>query len=147
MGTDLLRCVGIIAVAHAQLGHDGENAAKNGGGGGDGNANGFFGLRPGPGMSLKTAIHYRTIHGILAATSIAILFPVGSILMRVIPGRAAIWVHAIFQLLATALFIAAAGIGLYLVKNVNTARDGSTSSLVSPQPPSRMAPMATLPRA
>ncbi len=85
-----------------------ENAIGPGGGG-----NGFHGFRGGPGFDIRTAIYYRTIHGILAATSIAVLFPVGGILMRVIPGRLAIWVHAIFQIVATIIFIVAAGLGIY----------------------------------
>ena len=51
--------------------------------------------------------------------------------MRVIPGRLAIWVHAIFQILATCIFIAAAGLGIYLVKNVTLPRGGSLVSYPS----------------
>lgn len=47
-----------------------------------------------------------------------ILFPVGSMLMRVIPGRFAIWIHAVFQMMALAIYVAGAGLGIYLVTYV-----------------------------
>ena len=122
---------GLITAAHGQFGHEPESAIGTGGGGGGGGGNGLHGFRGAPGFDVATAIHYRTIHGILAATSIAVLFPVGGILMRVLPGRLAIWVHAIFQILATCVFIVAAGLGIYLVKNVVIQRGGTTSTLVS----------------
>ncbi|EPE05928.1 integral membrane protein [Ophiostoma piceae UAMH 11346] len=48
-----------------------------------------------------------------------VLFPVGSILMRIVPGRFAVWAHALFQLMAYILYIAGAALGIYLVKTVN----------------------------
>ncbi|KAK0643688.1 hypothetical protein B0T16DRAFT_290159, partial [Cercophora newfieldiana] len=47
-----------------------------------------------------------------------VLFPLGSIFMRVIPGRFAIWIHGIFQALALCVYIAGAGLGIYLVTYV-----------------------------
>ncbi|KAK0620252.1 hypothetical protein B0T14DRAFT_392930, partial [Immersiella caudata] len=47
-----------------------------------------------------------------------LLFPLGSIFMRVVPGRFAIWVHGIFQMLALCVYIAGAGLGIYLVTYV-----------------------------
>ena len=34
-----------------------------------------------------------------------VLFPVGSILLRVLPGRLAVWVHGVFQYVKFELFI------------------------------------------
>ncbi|CAK7233663.1 hypothetical protein SCUCBS95973_008670 [Sporothrix curviconia] len=93
----------------------GGGSSSNGGVAGSRNGNGFPGLF---GINLRDAIHYRTIHGILASLSIVVLFPVGSILMRIVPGRFAIWAHALFQLMAFILYIAAAALGIYLVKMV-----------------------------
>lgn len=55
------------------------------------------------------------IHGILATVAFAFVFPLGSILMRIVPGRLALWAHALTQLLGYALFLSAAAIGFYLV--------------------------------
>lgn len=99
---------------------------SNGGTAGGRNGNGFPGLF---GINLQDAIHYRTIHGILASLSIVVLFPVGSILMRVVPGRFAIWTHGLFQMMAFLLYIAAAALGIYLVKMVTIPFTGG--SLVS----------------
>ncbi|KAK0702914.1 hypothetical protein B0T21DRAFT_387985 [Apiosordaria backusii] len=52
----------------------------------------------------------------------AILFPSGSILMRVIPGRFAIWAHGIAQAVALVVYIAAVGLGIHLVREVSGAR-------------------------
>jgi len=60
----------------------------------------------------------RAIHGILAALAMVVLFPAGSIFMRVIPGRFAIWIHGLAQLVAYVVYIAAVGLGLYLVREV-----------------------------
>ncbi len=67
---------------------------------------------------MQTATRYRTIHGILAALAFVVLFPVGSIFMRLIPGRAAVWFHALTQMIAFILFIAAVALGIQLIRIV-----------------------------
>ncbi|KAH8887858.1 hypothetical protein GQ53DRAFT_872618 [Thozetella sp. PMI_491] len=121
--------LGLITAAHGYLGRevDGEIGHPGEGGGGDG----FHGWRTGPGLDMSTAINYRTAHGILAAVAISVLFPFGSILMRVIPGRAAVYVHAVFQTLTLCIFIAGAALGIHLVRNVNIAPNGEVSSMMS----------------
>ncbi|KAK3390111.1 hypothetical protein B0H63DRAFT_464804 [Podospora didyma] len=47
-----------------------------------------------------------------------VLFPLGSISMRLLPGRLALWVHALFQMMTACIFIAGAGLGIYLVQMV-----------------------------
>ena len=95
--------------------YSGSGGGYNGDGDGDGDGSGFAGVF---GSSLQRAIHYRTIHGILASVAMVVLFPVGSSLMRLVPGRFAIWAHALLQLTAYALYIAGAALGIYLVKTV-----------------------------
>ncbi|RYO89712.1 hypothetical protein DL766_001441 [Monosporascus sp. MC13-8B] len=91
---------------------------------GNGNGNGFQGGRPGfPG---DDAIHYRQIHGILAAIVFVGLFPLGSIFVRVIPGRFAWIVHAITQTVAYIVFIGAAVLGLYLVNMIQIPPNGAS---------------------
>lgn len=53
-----------------------------------------------------------------------VLFPVGSIIVRVVPGRFAVWVHAGFQMLAWAVYVAAVGMGIYLVSLVGDRLPG-----------------------
>jgi hypothetical protein len=69
-------------------------------------------------------VRARNIHGILGALAMVVLFPLGSIFMRVIPGRFAIWVHAAAQMIAYIVYIAAVGLGIYLVKLVQFPFDG-----------------------
>ncbi|KAK3379139.1 hypothetical protein B0T24DRAFT_522608, partial [Lasiosphaeria ovina] len=97
-----------------------------GGSGGFGEAGGF---RGGPGFDISAAIHYRTIHGILAALAMVVLFPVGSVAMRLLPGRLALWAHGLFQLAAMCIFIAGVGLGIYLVRMVRIP--GTDGNLVS----------------
>jgi hypothetical protein len=73
-------------------------------------------------------MNYGRIHGILAALAFVVLFPVGSILMRVVPGRFAIWVHAGAQVLGFGTYVAAAGLGIYLVTLIRTPAGGLVST-------------------
>ncbi|KAK4194404.1 hypothetical protein QBC40DRAFT_213658 [Triangularia verruculosa] len=63
----------------------------------------------------QQAMNYRTIHGILASLAMVVLFPIGSIILRVLPGKWGLWVHAIFQVLSTFIYIGGAALGIYLV--------------------------------
>lgn len=57
--------------------------------------------------------HYRNVHGIIMATVVLILFPIGALSMRLL-GRW--WLHAGLQILSLFLLIAGFGIGIYLAK-------------------------------
>ncbi|KAK0744859.1 hypothetical protein B0T21DRAFT_407933 [Apiosordaria backusii] len=71
-----------------------------------------------PPFDIQQAINYRTIHGILASLAMVVLFPLGSIILRVLPRKWGLWVHAVFQILSTCIYVAAAAIGIHLVKTV-----------------------------
>lgn len=60
----------------------------------------------------------RATHGILGAIAMVVLFPGGAILMRVLPGRLAVWMHAVMQIISLAVLIAAVGMGIHLVEEV-----------------------------
>jgi hypothetical protein len=47
-----------------------------------------------------------------------VLFPTGAMVIRIVPGRLGLWLHAITQLVAYVSFIAAAGLGIWLVREV-----------------------------
>ncbi|KAK3936582.1 hypothetical protein QBC46DRAFT_26102 [Diplogelasinospora grovesii] len=112
--------------AHAQYGpshwpyYGGGGSGPGSGSGTSGDSNGFgFGSFEGaPGFDVDAAMRTRTIHGILAALAMVVLFPSGSILMRILPGRLALWGHALTQVIAFCVYIAAAGLGFYLVHEV-----------------------------
>ena len=105
---------------HGPGGYSGGGGSGYGGHGyGGGTGDNGFGGRGGEsaflGFDISAAMRYRTIHGILCAVAMVALFPIGSILMRIVPGRFALWVHGIFQLLALCVYVAGAGLGIYLV--------------------------------
>ncbi|KAI1170843.1 hypothetical protein F4777DRAFT_594564 [Nemania sp. FL0916] len=104
-------------------GYDGFGGNYNGGdtpGFGSGSGSGIDGFNNvfRDGFTYSGLMTYRVAHGILAAVAFAFLFPLGAILMRVVPGGGALLSHACVQLAAFALYIAAAGLGLYLIATV-----------------------------
>lgn len=60
----------------------------------------------------------RAVHGILGAVAMVVMFPTGAMLMRILPGRIALWSHGIFQVLALGMLAGAVGLGLNLVENL-----------------------------
>lgn len=93
-------------------GRNGGGDGNNPFGDGSGNPNGGAGFVS---FDISAATRYRWIHGILCSLAMVLLFPIGSILMRVVPGRFAIWIHAAFQVVAMLVHIAGVGLGIYLV--------------------------------
>lgn len=83
-----------------------------------------------------TAARARTAHGILACLAFVVLFPLGAILVRVVPGRWSFHAHWVVQMLAWMLYVAAFALGVELVKGIRWAGgDGdfvSVSSSLSP---------------
>lgn len=127
----------LATLAHAEYGprnggwHGGGGSSSNGwgypgysGGNGDNDnddgfprgGNGQFGSAAG--FDTNKASYYRNIHGIVASVAFIGLFPLGSILMRILPGRLALWVHGIFQTITLVVYIAAVGLGIYLARMV-----------------------------
>ncbi|KAI0538110.1 hypothetical protein GGR58DRAFT_319468 [Xylaria digitata] len=103
-------------------GNNGNNDGSNFGGGTATGGNGGFSPSFGSGLGFPTGdfdissiMNFPVAHGALAAIAFGFLFPLGSILMRVVPGRGSLFAHGFIQALAYALYIAAAGLGLYLV--------------------------------
>ncbi|TGJ86743.1 hypothetical protein E0Z10_g2033 [Xylaria hypoxylon] len=86
--------------------------------GGDGGFSSSFGSGlgfPANGFDVSSVMNFPAAHGALAATAFGFLFPLGAILMRVTSSRQALFAHGFVQMLAYALYIAGAGLGLYLV--------------------------------
>lgn len=61
----------------------------------------------------------RAAHGVLASIALALLFPVGAIIIRLLPSKWAVAIHAAFQATAYLLFTVAFGIGIYIARSVN----------------------------
>lgn len=118
----------IAAASVVQAQYRGPPSGSGSGSGSSSGSNGFgppgASFQGGLGFDINTATRYRNIHGILAALAFVVLFPIGAMAMRVVPGRLAIWVHAITQLVAYIVFIAAAGLGIWLVQEVRIPQAG-----------------------
>ncbi|KAB5566090.1 hypothetical protein GE09DRAFT_1218367 [Coniochaeta sp. 2T2.1] len=106
--------------------YDPPNGGSGSSSGSFGNPDGTGSFRGGVDFDVQTATHYRTIHGILAAVAFVVLFPMGATAMRLVPGRLAIWVHGITQVVAYILFIAAVGLGIWLVRDVRIPAAGGS---------------------
>ncbi|KAI1277397.1 hypothetical protein F5Y07DRAFT_388398 [Xylaria sp. FL0933] len=70
------------------------------------------------GLSIEGILNFPVIHGALATLAFGFLFPLGAILMRVIPGKSALYTHGFIQILAYTTYIAGAGLGLYLASSI-----------------------------
>ena len=62
----------------------------------------------------KKNVHLIYAHGIMACVAWVILIPFGAILIKIVPGRYAFWVHTIFQVAGLLAFWGAAAIGVWL---------------------------------
>ena len=115
--------------------HGGSNFPSNGGTGIGSGSNGPSSApnrtpnNNGASFDVEEANRARAIHGVLASLAMVVLFPWGSILMRVVPGRWAMWVHAAMQLVALLMFLVAVALGICLVRDVRIP--GQSGGLVS----------------
>lgn len=62
-------------------------------------------------------------HGVLASLAFVILFPAGSIAIRLASFPGVVWLHAAFQVFAYIVYIAAFGLGVYLATQLNELDD------------------------
>ncbi|KAK8049603.1 hypothetical protein PG994_011333, partial [Apiospora phragmitis] len=107
-------------------GSSGSGSGSSGfGQGGDG-GNGLGSFQNGAGFDVDQAMSIRQTHGILAAIAFVGLFQIGAVLMRVIPGRFTWIIHGVFQILAYGLYIAAAALGIRLVRLVRIPPNGAS---------------------
>lgn len=87
-----------------------------------------FGFGFGAGFDYDTAMRRRTAHGIIATIAFVILFPLGAIFLRAIPGRWSVRIHYFVQIIAWLLYIAGFALGVVLLRMI-PSRGGE--SLVS----------------
>ena len=50
--------------------------------------------------------------------AVLILFPAGGIIIRVLNHHHIVWIHAAFQMIAWVFYVAGAGMGIYLARNI-----------------------------
>ncbi len=73
---------------------------------------------------------YRRIHGVMASLAMVVLFPLGSVMLRVVAGRPAVWAHGLVQGLAWCVYVAAVGLGICLIVLVRAPGGGLVSPLL-----------------
>ncbi|KAE9982612.1 hypothetical protein EG328_010743 [Venturia inaequalis] len=97
----------------------GNNGGSSSGGGtfGDGNG-GFNGISSFLGFDINKAEAIRLAHGVIACLAWVIFFPLGAIFIRILPGRFALIMHALFQLFAYVLYIIAFALGCWMASNI-----------------------------
>lgn len=69
------------------------------------------------GYAAEQAERYRAIHGVLAAIAFIIFFPMGGIIVRIVPGRWAMKLHALAQIIGFGIFFGAAALGFWILAN------------------------------
>jgi len=106
-------------------GYGGGYGGSSGNGGSDSNGSpfsdgngGFNQFENFLGFDVRKAEAIRLAHGVIACLAFVIFFPLGAIFIRLIPGRFAIVVHAIFQLFAYVLYIIGFGLGIWMASNI-----------------------------
>ncbi|KAI1659709.1 hypothetical protein F4813DRAFT_351707 [Daldinia decipiens] len=77
-------------------------------------------------FDVDKAIRYRTAHGIIAALCFVVIFPIGAILVRLLPSRHTWIIHAATQVIGFVLYIAAAALGIHLIEMVRIPPSGSS---------------------
>lgn len=90
---------------------------NNGGHGGGTNNGGFDSGRGGPSQSFVNSRQKMLItHGVLGSLAFVILFPAGSILIRLGSFRGIWLIHGLFQVFAYLVYTAAVGLGVWLAQ-------------------------------
>lgn len=120
-------------------GYGGGSSGDDGDGYGDGDSYGFgFGA----GFDYETATRRRAAHGIVAAIAFVILFPLGAIFLRIIPGRWSVRIHYFVQIIAWLLYIAGFALGIILLRMLPSGGQSLVSCVHLDVPPARKALMS-----
>lgn len=110
-------------------GTSGSGYSGYGGSSSDGDGGSSFGFEGfGAGFDYDTAMRRRSAHGIIATIAFVILFPLGAILLRIIPGHWSVRIHYFVQIIAWLLYIAGFALGVVLLRMLPS---GAGQSLVS----------------
>jgi hypothetical protein len=82
-------------------------------------------------INWEKAVNIRYAHAALASLAFLFFFPIGAIIIRVIPGKAGVYLHALMQFFAYCVFIAATGMGIWLATYVRFTYYDLVSLLLS----------------
>jgi hypothetical protein len=66
----------------------------------------------------------RAVHGLVAAIAFVILFPLGAIFLRIIPGRWSVRIHYFVQIIAWLVYIAGFALGVILLRSLPSGISG-----------------------
>ncbi|KAG8169741.1 hypothetical protein KVR01_000486 [Diaporthe batatas] len=108
-------------------GYSGYGGSSSGDDDGDGYGD-SYGLGFGAGFDYETAERRRSAHGIIAAIAFVILFPLGAIFLRIIPGRWSVRIHYFVQIIAWLLYIAGFALGVILLRMLPSGGQSLLSS-------------------
>jgi hypothetical protein len=89
---------------------------NNGGSTNSGSSAGFTPISSSGGSNRRQML---IAHGVLASLAFVIFFPIGGIAIRLVSMPGIAWLHGGFQILGYALYVAAAGLGIYLACGMN----------------------------
>ena len=115
--------IAVATVVSAQFGHGPDDRWGPGSWGGGDDDDDDFSIGPAvdySGFSNANSESRRKLiaaHGVLAALAFVIFFPTGSILIRLGSFRGLWIVHGLFQLFAYVVYLAAFGIGIWMINN------------------------------
>lgn len=65
-------------------------------------------------INWNKAVNIRYAHAVLASLAFIFFFPFGAIIIRILPGRAGLYLHGLMQLFAYFVYTAAVGMGIWL---------------------------------
>ena len=74
-------------------------------------------------LSSQLQARFMQAHGTLASIAFVAIFPIGAILVRLASFRQLAWTHGALQIFGYAIFIAAAGIGIFMAVGRNYLRE------------------------
>lgn len=115
----LTSSIAVASVVSAQYGPGGQYGPSGSNNNGNGNDNNYIegsgSNRGGPSQYFVDSRQKVLIaHGVLASLAFVLLFPIGSILVRLSSFRGVWLIHGLFQLFAYLVYTAAVGIGIWL---------------------------------
>ncbi|KAK5947472.1 hypothetical protein PMZ80_001622 [Knufia obscura] len=74
-------------------------------------------------LSTQTQMRFVQVHGTLASLAFVAIFPTGAILVRLASFRGLVWTHGGLQVFGYAVFVAGAGLGIFIANGLDYLRE------------------------
>lgn len=74
-------------------------------------------------LSAQAQMRFIQVHGSLASIAFVAIFPIGAILVRLTSFQGLVWIHGGLQLFGYSIFVAAAGLGIFIASGVAYLRE------------------------